>query len=288
MTDAAYRDEDAALVEQRTQLLTARRTDEARAASRARVAAMRNARVVWGGASFTMMVVLLSLDLFAPDSVARPAGVTVLGHVLLLAPLVSLAVFPLGLAWAGRARAFVTTSDVRADVDRLRAPLEPPAPQGAAIVPMSFGLPLGALALWPPLFVLHASIDLVRAPLRYYEMMPGLVERRMGEVEALAQLLGGGAMLALASAVAYAIAIARAVTRPSAADTGGTIARLFGGIFAGALIGQLFTAWAEESASTVALGYASLALGALVGVFVWRALFTLVARVRMSEQKEDA
>lgn len=36
-----------------------------------------------------------------------------------------------------------------------------------------------------PLWAMHASIDLVRAPLRYYEAMPSLVMRRMGGAEAL-------------------------------------------------------------------------------------------------------
>lgn len=290
MTGAAYRDEEAALIEQRTLLLVARRADEARGAGRARVGAIRVSRVLWGGVGVFAMLLVLVLDLLGPEPMATPAGVTVLGHALLLTPIVSLLVLPLHRTFARGPRPFATTGDVRADIDRLRTPLAVPTlPGGAAIVPVSFALPLGVLALWPPLFAMHASLDLVRAPLRYYEMMPGLVERRMGEDEALAELLTGGAMLTLFSGIAYAIAIERAVRRQRlAGDTPGVVARAFGGVFFGTMLGQLCAARMEESAGSVALGYACLALGALVGIFGWRALFAVAARVREREQREEA
>ena len=188
----------------------------------------------------------------------------------------------------GARRSVRADEHVRADIDRLREPQPLAAPQGRSIVAASFALPLAVLALWPPTILLHGAIDLVRLPLRYYEMMPGLALRRMDASEALAQLLVGGALLTIFSTIAYAIPIGRAVTQPvPRAHAPEAFSRFFGGIFFGASIGQLASAWMEEGAWSAVLGYAALALGGLVGVFGWGALFALVARVREREQKEQ-
>jgi len=87
--------------------------------------------------------------------------------------------------------------------------------------------------------------------------------------------------------IAYAIAIARALTRAPGVDAPEALARGFGGLFFGALMGQPTTAWMQESAGSVALGYAWLALGASSGVFGWRAFFALAARVRERETRHE-
>ena len=109
----------------------------------------------------------------------------------------------------------------------------------------------------------------------------------MDASEALVQLLTGGALLTIFSTIAYAIAIGRAVTRPvPRTHAPEAFSRFFGGVFFGALIGQLVSGWMEEGAWSALLGYAALALGGLVGVFGWGSLFERVARAREREQKE--
>jgi len=287
MAGSAFRDEDDALLEQRSRLLAQRRASEARAAARARIAARRITRTGWAAASIAALLFLLALDLARPDAVATPVGLTPLGQRLVLAPIAMLLVFLASPLLARRARMFVVTSDVRADVDRLREPLQPSPPQRPGIVAASFALPLAVAALWPSMLALHGAIDLEREPLRYYEMMPGLVERRMGASEALAELLAGGALLSALSTIAYGFAIWRVLGRASGTDTATAFARGFGGLFFGALLGQIGAGWMEESARSVAFGYASLALGASLGVLGGGALFALVMRVREREQKQE-
>jgi hypothetical protein len=229
------------------------------------------------------------VDLIAPEAVATPAGGTWLGRTLLSLPIVALAVAPGARAWARRRPTFVTTDDVRADVERLRVPRDASArdsARDATLARASLALSLAAIALWPALVAMHVAIEVMHAPPHFDEVMPGLALRRMGPVEAIGQLLEGGALLATFSAVAFCIAIARSLAPERSgktADTPSLVGRFFGGVLLGSALAQLGVTWMDEGVASVALGYAALGLGALVGVVGWQRLFALARRVHEME-----